>query len=131
MSWARSKAICNSTLAALAVKRLSLHRYLLANNVELSKDVEQEAATLCATSYEAIAINDWRYEPPKVLADIFESIIGATFVDTGFNYPVVESIVRMVMKDVLELLHPDMPRNPVTRLLEWVAKSGCTKAKFK
>ena len=130
MTWSRARAICNATLAALAVKKLSLHRYLLANAIELSKDVEREAVVLSAASYEDVANNDWKYEPPKVIADLFESVIGAMFVDTGFNYSIVEPIIKKVMEDVLVLLHPNMPRDPVTRLLEWVTKAGCTKTKF-
>ncbi|EJD06192.1 uncharacterized protein FOMMEDRAFT_145449 [Fomitiporia mediterranea MF3/22] len=130
MSWARARAICNTTLAALAVNRLSLHKYLLANCVELSEDVAKEVEILSAASYEDVSLNDWRYDPPKVLGDIFESVIGAVFVDSGFDYTITAPIIEELMKDVLVLLHPDIPYDPVSRLLQWVAKSGCMRAKF-
>ncbi|KAL5528914.1 hypothetical protein ACEPAG_4888 [Sanghuangporus baumii] len=131
MSWSRARAICNATLAALSVKRLSLHKYILVNNVELSADIKSEVELLTVSPYEDVAINDWKYDPPKALADIFESVIGAVFVDCGSSYPTIVPIVERIMKDVLQLLHPNMPRDPVTRLLESVAKAGCTQAKFK
>ncbi|KAH8114247.1 hypothetical protein DFH11DRAFT_1596751 [Phellopilus nigrolimitatus] len=131
LTWARARAICNATISALAVKRLSLHKYLLANNVELSKEIAREVVFLGAASYEDVAINDWRYDPPKVLGDVFESVMGAIFVDSGFNYPFVAPIIEKLMEEVLEILHPDIPRDPVTRLLEWVAKAGCVKARFR
>lgn len=131
MTWSRARAINNAILAALAVKRLSLQKYILVNNVELSTDIKNEVELLATTPYEDVAVNDWKYDPPKALADIFESVIGAVFVDCGFSYPTVVPIVEAVMEEVLQLLHPDMPRDPVTRLLEFVTKAGCTKAKFR
>ncbi|KAL5533446.1 DCL1_1 [Sanghuangporus sanghuang] len=131
MTWSRARAICNATLAALAVKRLSLHKYILVNNVELSADIKNEVELLTVSPYEDVAINDWKYDPPKALADIFESVIGAVFVDCGSSYPTIVPIVERVMKDVLQLLHPNMPRDPVTRLLEFVTKAGCIKANFR
>ncbi|THH08707.1 hypothetical protein EW145_g2529 [Phellinidium pouzarii] len=120
----RSRAICNATLAALAVKRLSLHKYLLANNVTLSKDIAREVDNLSKHSYEAVAINSWSFDPPKVLGDIFESVMGAMFVDNGFDYAHVAPIIERIMENVLNILNLDMPDNPVGQLSEWIAKAG-------
>lgn len=113
------------------MKRLSLHKYILANSVNLSKAIGKEVAILDEASYEDVAINDWKYDPPKALADVFESVIGAVFVDIGFDFPRIIAIVEKVMEDVLKLLHPAIPRDPVTQLLEWISKAGCNQAKFR
>ncbi|KAI5116563.1 hypothetical protein M0805_001548 [Coniferiporia weirii] len=126
----RARLICNAALSALAVKRLSLHKYLLANNVGLSKEIAREVDILSSASYEDIVINDWKYDPPKVLGDIFESVLGAIFVDNRFDYARVAPIVEHIMEDMLSIPGPDMPHDPVTQLLQWTAKSGCVKAKF-
>lgn len=130
LTWCRSHALCNATFSALAVTRLQLHKYLLSNNIALSRDIALEEDRLKSVPLEDVVVNDWKYDPPKVLGDIFESVIGAIFVDCGFDYPRVARIVESLMEDVLKILTIDIPRNPITRLLEWMGKSGCVKAKF-
>lgn len=130
LSWMRARVICNATLAALSVKKLELHKYLFANSVALTKRLSEDAEELKSVTYEDIALNDWKYDPPKVLADLFESIVGAIFVDSGFNFEYTRPIVERLMHEALIVLRPEIPLDPVSSLLQWVAKSGCTKVKF-
>lgn len=130
LSWVRARAICNTTLGAVAVKRLSLHKYLLANSVLLFKELSKEVPLLSEASYDDLVVNGWRYDPPKVLADIFEGLVGAMFVDSGHDYLRVAGIIENIMEDVLVRLNEDIPKDPTSMLLQWTAKAGCRNVKF-
>lgn len=131
MSWMRSQLICNTTFATVAVKKFSLQKYLLSNNVALSKAIMEESEILEAASYEDVIQNVWKYDPPKVLGDIFESVIGAVFVDSGYNFELTTKIANLALEDVLPLVHLDMPKDPVSNLYVFVGKAGCCKIRFK
>lgn len=106
LTWACSHAMCNATLSALAVTKLGVHKYFLAKSMKLCKDLAQEVELLNSNPLEDVVINDWNYDPPKVLSDMFESIIGAMFVDS-FAYPRIAAIVHDLMEDVLDFLTID------------------------
>ncbi|KAH9890583.1 hypothetical protein C8Q73DRAFT_652216 [Cubamyces lactineus] len=130
LSWARSRTVCAPALAVLAVKRLRLHQYLLINNVELSIAIARYVPILEEISDEEIIHHGWKQDPPKALSDVFESVMGALLVDCEYNYDKAAAIVEIVMEDFLALLHPDMPRDPVSQLMVWVAQSGCRCVRF-
>ena len=127
---ARDKVICNSTQAAIAVRKLALHKYLLANNIQLSMEISKEDAILSNVAYADLIVDDWKLDPPKVLGDVFESVIGAVLVDSNFDYDVAAQVVKNMMEDVLHLLHPDIPPDPVSQFYIWVGKSRCQKVRF-
>ncbi|KAF8894762.1 hypothetical protein BD779DRAFT_1502798 [Infundibulicybe gibba] len=125
LSMPRSKAVCSAALAYIAVRHLDLHKMMLVNNIELESAVSRYAPLLEGMSAEEIVHRGWRYSPPKALSDVFESVVGAVFVDSGYDYDRVEAVVELVMTDVLEALSPSMRKNPVSELTEWVSQSGC------
>ena len=130
LSNARQHVICNSTLALLGVRKLSLHKYILANNIELSKSIAAHVEQLQECQFEDVVLNNWRYDPPKVLGDVFESLVGAVFVDVGFDYERCGGVVEGLLRDALEIVYPDMPKDPVSKFLMWINKLGCIQAKF-
>jgi endoribonuclease Dicer len=130
LSHARSRVICNPTLSALSVKKLSLHTHLLANNIALSKAIATHAAHLLSVPFSDIVPHTWRFDPPKVLGDVFESLVGAVFVDCGFEYGKVVGVVEGLMREVLEEVEIGMPQDPVSGFMVWLHKMGCSKAKF-
>ncbi|KAI8999078.1 hypothetical protein BD414DRAFT_527097 [Trametes punicea] len=130
LSWARSRAVCGAALASLAVKRLSLHQLLLVNNVELSMAIGRYVPVLEEISEEEIILHGWKQDPPKALSDVFESVMGALLVDCDWNYDKAASIIEMVMDDLLVKLRPDLPRDPISQLMVWVAQSGCNCVSF-
>ncbi len=71
----------------------------------------------------------WRYDPPKALSDAFESIVGALFVDSGYDLDKTGAIVEWLMGDILEVLNPSIPKDPVSELLEWLGSVGCMSGK--
>lgn len=130
LSWARSRAVCAPALASLAVKRLHLHKMLLINNVELSMAISRYVPVLQDTSTLDIIYNGWKQEPPKAISDVLESVLGAVFVDCGWDFEKAGAVTQNVLQDLLEVLSPDMPRDPVSNLMVWSAQSGCRKISF-
>lgn len=130
MAWPRTRAICAPALASLAVRELGLHKIMLVNNVELSIAINQYVPLLEAATGEDIVCTGWKFDPPKAISDVFESVIGAVLVDSGYDFEKTTGVVEYVMRDVLAALSPSLRRDPVSELLEWTAGSGCRKTTF-
>ncbi|KAJ6620284.1 hypothetical protein B0H10DRAFT_2359801 [Mycena sp. CBHHK59/15] len=124
LAWPRTRAICAPALAFVGVQCLKLHQLMLMNNVELSMEVERYVPHLQACSGEEIIKRGWRYDPPKALSDVFESVIGAVLVDSNYNYERIASVVELVMQEVLSPLTPSLRRDPISELFEWAAGAG-------
>ncbi len=131
LSWARSRSVCAPALASVAVNHLGLHKMLLVNNVELSIAIGKYIPILESTSSEEIIRNGWKHDPPKAISDVLESVLGAVFVDMNFDFEKAAVIVESVLQDLLVVLSPDMPRDPVSELMVWSAKAGCRKITFR
>ncbi|TFY62422.1 hypothetical protein EVJ58_g3872 [Rhodofomes roseus] len=131
LSWARSRAVCAPALASVAVKRLGLHRLLLVNNVELSITIGKHVPILEELTDEEIIHNAWKQDPPKALSDVLESLLGAVLVDSGYNFERAASVAEVCMGGLLSVLSPNLPKDPVSELMIWVAQSGCRKVFFK
>ena len=125
LSLPRARAVCNQALSALSVKHLQLHKSVLVNNVELSMAINKHVHILEDKPYPEILVKGWKLDPPKVLSDIFESVVGAVFVDTGYDYETTAAVVEQAMEGLLVHLSPAMPRDPVSELIIWVARSTC------
>lgn len=130
LSAARSRAVCGPTLASVAVNRLGLHKHLLINNVELSTVITRHVPLLETLSPEDAILKGWKYDPPKVLSDVLESLVGAVLVDSAYNFEKTASVVEVVMSDVLEVLTTTLPRDPVSELMVWAATGGCKRIAF-
>ncbi|KAJ7632107.1 ribonuclease III domain-containing protein [Roridomyces roridus] len=125
LAWPRTRVICAPVLAAVGVRRLGLHQLVVMNSDELSMAVERDASTLEACSAEEIVQRSWAFDPPKVLSDAFESVIGAVLVDSNYDYERTAAVVELLMEEVLQVLTPTIARDPITTLLEWAAGNGC------
>ena len=130
LTTAKGRLVRNSALASLAVKRLELHKVILLNNATLSTAIWSHAKILGEISYAEIVINGWKYEPPKALGDVFESVMGAVFVDSGHNFEKFSVIVEMIMEDLLNEIEMDLPLDPVSNLMIWMSKNGCRRVNF-
>lgn len=98
---------------------------MLINNVDLSIAIDRCVPYL--EKEEDIVTRGWRYEPPKALSDVFESVVGAILVDSNYDYDITSVVVEHVMMDVLVALSPSLRRDPVSELTEWTAGAGCRK----
>ncbi|KAF8274257.1 hypothetical protein EI94DRAFT_1794472 [Lactarius quietus] len=130
LSSLRSRVVCGPVLAFIAVQVLNLHGYLLAGNLELIAAVDKYIPILQAISSHDIVLHSWAHDPPKVISDIFESLVAAVLIDSGYNFDKTMCIVEAAMECVLEILSPDLPPEPVSALFLWVAKSGCKRIHF-
>ena len=130
LSAARSRAVCGPTLASVAVNRLGLHKHLLINNVELSTAITRHVPLLETLSPEDAILKGWKYDPPKALSDVLESLVGAVLVDSAYNFEKTASVVEVVMSDVLAVLTTTLPRDPVSELMIWAATGGCRRIAF-
>jgi len=130
LAFPRTKAICAPALAFLAVKKLGLHKVILVNQPDLTEAVNVYVPLLQAASGEEIITRGWRYDPPKALSDVFESVMGAVLVDSGYDYEKTAVVVEHIMEDILVPLSPSVRRDPVSDLVEWMASKGCTKVTF-
>jgi len=131
LSSLRSRVVCGPVLAFVAVRVLGLHEFLLAGNTELIAAVDKYIPILQAMSNRDIVLYSWAHDPPKVISDIFESLVAAVLIDSGYNLDKTFCIVEAVMECVLEILSPDLPPEPVSALFLWVAKSGCKRIHFR
>ncbi|KAJ7491248.1 hypothetical protein FB451DRAFT_1222522 [Mycena latifolia] len=129
LAWPRTRAICAPALAYVGVRHLELHQLMLINSVELSMEIARTVPDLQACSGKEIVHRGWRYDPPKALSDVLESVIGAVLVDSNYNYERCASVVEFVMQDVLAALNPSVRRDPITELMEWAAGAGCISSK--
>lgn len=130
ITWAKSRSVCNPVLGTVAVKELSLQKYLFASSPKLFRTIENYLTIVENVKYSDLVRAAWKYDPPKVLADMLEAVIGAIFVDSGFDLDVVDKVLAPLMKDVMGAVYPGMPRDPVTELMIWVHREGCRKIRF-
>ncbi|KAG6907451.1 hypothetical protein DXG01_008835 [Tephrocybe rancida] len=127
LSLPRSKAVCAPALAYLAVRRLNLHQILLVNRLDLTEAIDAYVPLFQSTAGQEIVERGWKYDPPKALSDVFESVMGAVLVDSAYNYDKAAGVVEHVMEDVLLALSPSIAWDPVTTLRLWIAGVGCSK----
>ena len=130
LTTAKGRIVRNAALASVAVKKLELHKVILLNNTCLSAAIWSSAKLLQETSYAEIVINGWKYEPPKALGDVFESVMGAVFVDSGHDFEKFSVIVEMIMEELLDEIEMDLPLDPVSILMIWMSKNGCRRVNF-
>ena len=60
-----------------------------------------------------------------------ESMLGAMFVDMNHNFEKAAVYVEKVLEELLVVLSPKMPRDPVSELMVWSAQAGCRKISFR
>ncbi|KIK15716.1 hypothetical protein PISMIDRAFT_292156 [Pisolithus microcarpus 441] len=130
LSAARSRAVCGPTLASIAVKRLGLHKHLLINNAELSTAINRHVPLLEMLMPDDVIVKGWKYDPPKALSDVLESLIGAVLIDSAYNFERTAAVVEVVMSDILDVLTTNLPRDPVSELMVWAAIAGCKRIAF-
>lgn len=130
LTWAKSRAVCAPALTTVGVKQLSLEKFILYNNVELGKALSNAAPEHNNLSYEQIVLEGWKYDPPKALSDIMESVCGAILVDSGYDYQRTRLIIEKIMEPLLEVLRPKLPRDPTSELMLSLARRSCQRARF-
>ncbi|CAK8683082.1 unnamed protein product [Clavelina lepadiformis] len=157
----RSALVNNTIFASLAV-RYDYHKYFKSISPDLQKIVEefvfyqqkQEEAqgmdaqlmrhygespmTLEGSEHPYMDIEEEEAETedvevPKALGDIFESVAGAIFMDSGMDLNAVWEVYSAMMLPLIEKFSACVPRSPVRELLEMepeTAKFSCAEKRY-
>ncbi|XP_053604305.1 endoribonuclease Dicer [Plodia interpunctella] len=125
----RSALVNNVTFASYVVK-LGLHKYMCSqlnpklNNAIIAfvehqeqRDHEILEDVLYLIDEEDCQIAEY-VEVPKVLSDIFESLVGAIYLDCGGQLQTVWAVVYRVMWHEIEMFSRRIPQQPVKTLYE-------------
>ncbi|KAI4458162.1 dicer-related [Holotrichia oblita] len=124
----RSALVNNITFACFAV-RCSFHKYLLAINNKLQAYIDkfikyQENKNFSVDDDVLILLNEDDFhiaeyvDVPKVLGDLFESLVGAVFLDSGMNLQVVWDVFYRIMWKEINLFRNNVPKNAIRMLHE-------------
>lgn len=114
--------VSNHFFACLCVE-LGLHRHLLTTNSSMLGSIAQFARQLeeakiessfSSSSYEETSTTGqpspsfWvnLTQPPKALSDVLEAVVGAMFVDSGYNYQVVQDFFDQFIRPYFEDMAP-------------------------
>ncbi|GEM09354.1 endoribonuclease Dicer [Rhodotorula toruloides] len=115
LSYVRSMLVSNGVLALLAVKKLDLHKMVLHSSPPLETALREAAEQAKQFEYADVPTGSltWLWDPPKVLGDVLESLLGVVFVDCGMRLgPVLDVLDRLVTS--LADTAPTLPKSPCT-----------------
>lgn len=125
----RSALVNNTIFASLAV-RFGFHKYFkhfspglqmvidrfVRIQTELGHKIEEEYQHHMLEEDEAEEAED--VEVPKALGDMFESVAGAIYLDSGLSLDVVWSVYYPMMKEEIDRFSQNVPKSPIRELLE-------------
>lgn len=107
---------------------------MLVNNAELSTAIFTTSSLFDSVSTADIVQNPWSYTDivPKAISDVLEAIVGAIFIDSGWNWEWVHAVVtNNILNDTLNELVQMYKReggkkklDPVSALKQFVAQWG-------
>ncbi|KAK3022351.1 hypothetical protein RJ639_045302 [Escallonia herrerae] len=115
----RAANVDTEKLARVAVK-CDLHKYLRHRKPLLEWQIREFTESLRGYPLHSSGLID----PPKVLADIVESTIGAIFLDCGSSLDTTWEVVEKLLQPIITLA--DLETHPVTRLYELCQKNNMT-----
>ncbi|GLV37523.1 Dicer-1 [Carabus blaptoides fortunei] len=128
----RSALVNNATFAGLAVRN-GFHTHLKYNNTQLMHVIDtfvkfQEERDFEINEEVLILSEDEPYmgehvNIPKTLGDLFESLAGAVFLDTGMDLQATWSVFYKLMWREIEMFRRNVPISPVRMLYENVKAS--------
>lgn len=123
----RSALVNNTIFASLAVRN-GFHKYFKHLSPGLNEVIEkfirlqeESGHALCDELYlvvetESDEVED--VEVPKALGDVFESVAGAIFLDSGMSLDAVWKVYYKMMKKEIEQFSNRVPKSPIRELLE-------------
>lgn len=134
----RSALVNNSTLACIVVRN-DLHKFMFYENHQLSEAIKKfvnyqmsvdhkvtDQIVLLETEEDANIAES--IDIPKSLGDIFESIVGAIFLDSNMSLEITWKTIYRLMKEELKQFMSDVPKQIVRRLFEY--NRGSAKPRF-
>ncbi|GAN10589.1 dicer-like protein 1 [Mucor ambiguus] len=122
----RKSSVNNDILSVLCIQ-LELHVHIRHFSMAFPSAVERFQELVVANHDEKGEY--WlNFNPPKVLSDVIESLIGAVFVDAGFDLDPVKSLFDRLLKPLLDdhISMETIQQHPLGKLKCMVQKFGCT-----
>uniref|UniRef100_A0A8C9JE09 Endoribonuclease Dicer n=1 Tax=Panthera tigris altaica TaxID=74533 RepID=A0A8C9JE09_PANTA len=124
----RSALVNNTIFASLAVK-YDYHKYFKAVSPELFHVIddfvqfqlekkERQGMDSELRRSEEDEEKEEDIEVPKAMGDIFESLAGAIYMDSGMSLEMVWQVYYPMMRPLIEKFSANVPRSPVRELLE-------------
>ncbi|XP_058511537.1 endoribonuclease Dicer [Ochotona princeps] len=124
----RSALVNNTIFASLAVK-YDYHKYFKAVSPELFHVIddfvqfqleknEMQGMDSELRRSEEDEEKEEDIEVPKAMGDIFESLAGAIYMDSGMSLETVWQVYHPMMRPLIEKFSANVPRSPVRELLE-------------
>ncbi|XP_061897214.1 endoribonuclease Dicer [Entelurus aequoreus] len=124
----RSALVNNTIFASLAVK-YDYHKYFKAISPELFHVIddfvqfqleknEMQGMDSELRRSEEDEEKEEDIEVPKAMGDIFESLAGAIYMDSGMSLEMVWQVYYPMMRPLIEKFSANVPRSPVRELLE-------------
>ncbi|KYQ58121.1 Endoribonuclease Dicer [Trachymyrmex zeteki] len=123
----RSALVNNTIFASLAV-RCGFHKYFRHLSPGLSVvinrfvRIQEENGHSISEEYYLIGEEECEeaedVEVPKALGDVFESLAGAIYLDSGMSLDAVWSVYYTIMKSEIEQFSTNVPKSPIRELLE-------------
>ncbi|KAI8454006.1 hypothetical protein BY996DRAFT_2431069 [Phakopsora pachyrhizi] len=131
LTLARARLVANGSLGFLALRKLGLHELILHQAKEFKVACERCLDDLSKFStiseYYADITNVYvTFDPPKILNDALEAVVGAVFVDSGFDLPTVYRTLDLIFEEVLPGLAQTICHDPLSRLLRLRNVNQCT-----
>lgn len=135
----RSALVNNVTLACIVVRN-GIHKFLLAENLLLQEAIKkfcdfQAANDHCVVLDQIIMLETEddtstaeSVDIPKVIGDLFESIVGAVFLDCGLDLTTTWNVIYGLMKKELREFMTTVPLQIVRQLFEY--EKGSAEPKF-
>ncbi|XP_074663232.1 endoribonuclease Dicer-S-like [Tubulanus polymorphus] len=125
----RSALVNNNIFAALAVK-WDFHKYFKAVSPQLFHVINEFVQWQKEKMNDEITVDEFLdsdsdesseeedIEIPKALGDIFESVAGAIYLDSGMDLETVWKVYFHMMRPQIEMFTSNIPKSPVRELLE-------------
>ncbi|XP_076165348.1 endoribonuclease Dcr-1 isoform X2 [Ptiloglossa arizonensis] len=123
----RSALVNNTIFASLAV-RCGFHKYFRHLSPGLSAvinrfvRIQEENGHSISEEYYLIGEEECEaaedVEVPKALGDVFESLAGAIYLDSGMSLDAVWGVYYAIMKTEIEQFSTNVPKSPIRELLE-------------
>ncbi|KAG0322650.1 Dicer-like protein 1 [Dissophora globulifera] len=132
----KDASVNNGALGAMALK-WGLHRHLDHCSAALIGAMTRTTSALeslkSLSPRETLEGEYWQdVTMPKVLGDLVESMLGAIFVDSGFDFGVITGVFTRLIRPFLDeyVKFESLNLHPSKRLLESLQAEGCSRFKF-
>ncbi|KAH9820255.1 hypothetical protein DFH28DRAFT_1218697 [Melampsora americana] len=131
LTFTRASLVTNASLGYLSLKKLQLHKVIQHDSRHFEKACEDclkdiEIFIEVGSFYEDLTNSFIVFDPPKILGDALEAIVGAIFIDCGLDLSMAYKSLDKIYEDVLPRLKQDEPRDPISLLLRTRDAYSCS-----